>query len=477
MTKRLLLLSALIVVSFTTFAGGLLTNTNQHIAYLRYLARQSSTEIDAIYYNPAGTAFLKEGFSFSINGQSAFQTRTINSTFVGFKGYGDSETKRYRGEASAPFIPSLYGAYKRGHWTFSGSFAVTGGGGKATFSDGLGSFESIISMMPYKAKENFPLTDKYSVNSHVEGSQIIYGLQMGATYQINDYLSFFGGIRMNYVSNKYEGYIRNISANFEGGDNMIAATSLFQGLAKKALDMSIYYESQGQLDLAKQYELKAIEAQKMSEATSDKELNIRQKGWGVTPIIGLHFRHGKWDVGAKYEMTTRLNVENKTRGNVPLFKDGVNTPYDIPGILSAGVTYKFLPTLRGSIGYSHYFDKHAKMADDKQKHIKQGTNEYMAGVEWDVTRWAQVSTGLQRTKFGVGDKYQSDMSFVLSSYSVGLGAGFLLAENVKLNVGYFWTHYDKETKAVENYNNTGLPGKDVFSRTNKLFGVGLDFSF
>lgn len=72
--KKISLISiVLLTVSTTTFAGGLLTNTNQNIAFLRNPARDASIEIDAVYSNPAGLAFLaKDGFHISLNGQSAF---------------------------------------------------------------------------------------------------------------------------------------------------------------------------------------------------------------------------------------------------------------------------------------------------------------------------------------------------------------------------------------------------------------------
>ena len=66
---------------------------------------------------------------------------------------------------------------------------------------------------------------------------------------------------------------------------------------------------------------------------------------------------GKWNIGLKYEFMTSLNLENKTKkaevramgtamgdeGN-PLadYKDGVNTPSDIPALLTAAVGYEFL---------------------------------------------------------------------------------------------------------------------------------------
>ncbi len=39
-------------------AGGIVTNSNQSAAYVRMLARDASTSIDAVYYNPAGLTKL-----------------------------------------------------------------------------------------------------------------------------------------------------------------------------------------------------------------------------------------------------------------------------------------------------------------------------------------------------------------------------------------------------------------------------------
>ena len=50
--------------------------------------------------------------------------------------------KYYKGKAAAPVIPSVFAAYKKGDWTISGFFAITGGGGKASFDDGLPMFDA-----------------------------------------------------------------------------------------------------------------------------------------------------------------------------------------------------------------------------------------------------------------------------------------------------------------------------------------------
>lgn len=85
MRKFLLIGIAMLTVSIPTFAGGFLTNTNQHPAFLRMLSRGATTEIDGAYYNPASLAFLpKDGFHVALvfralsneNIDAAFSTHT-----------------------------------------------------------------------------------------------------------------------------------------------------------------------------------------------------------------------------------------------------------------------------------------------------------------------------------------------------------------------------------------------------------------
>ncbi|MDR0825117.1 MAG: aromatic hydrocarbon degradation protein, partial [Prevotella sp.] len=98
-----------------------------------------------------------------------------------------------------------------------------------------------------------------------------------------------------------------------------------------------------------------------------------------------------------------------------------------------------------------------------------------------------VSAGSQITRYGVNDDYQQDLSFACNSYSIGLGGAVNVSQNVRINVGYFWTTYSDYTKDnITDYGRinalTGgaapaMSGKDVFSRTNKVFAAGVDFSF
>ena len=66
----------------TAHAGGLLTNTNQSIAFCRNFAREGAIAIDGVYSNPAGVAFMPKGFHLSVNVQNVYQTRDITSSIT-----------------------------------------------------------------------------------------------------------------------------------------------------------------------------------------------------------------------------------------------------------------------------------------------------------------------------------------------------------------------------------------------------------
>ena len=72
MKQKLFTLLILCVFSTTVFAGGIVTNANQSAQYVRMLARDASTSIDAVYYNPAGLTKLADGFHISLSNQSIF---------------------------------------------------------------------------------------------------------------------------------------------------------------------------------------------------------------------------------------------------------------------------------------------------------------------------------------------------------------------------------------------------------------------
>ena len=77
MKIQTIMVSVMLAATTTTAtAGGILTNTNQSIDFLRNPARDGAIGLDGVYSNPAGVAFLPEGFHIGFNWQYAHQTRS-----------------------------------------------------------------------------------------------------------------------------------------------------------------------------------------------------------------------------------------------------------------------------------------------------------------------------------------------------------------------------------------------------------------
>lgn len=465
--KKLVLALAAIAAATTAHAGGLLHNTNQSIAWQRMMARGATSEIDGIYTNPAGIAFMEHnGWALSLNIQSAFQKRDVTATFPLFT--TDDHTKKYEGKAAAPVIPSIYAMYKKDKWAVTAFFGMIGGGGKCSFDSGLPMFDAAVMAGIYnKTAQQIaanpalgtvlggPVTpDRYDIGTAMKGRQYIYGLQLGFAYKFNSHFSGFAGLRTNYFDGNYSGHV-----------NVNAKTELEAKLA----------------------------ALGQSGTLTRILLDCNQKGWGVTPILGLDYKVGPLTLAAKYEFKTNLHIENDTkelvaepaefRQALAAFEHGVNTPNDLPAMLAVAAGYEILPKkLRAAVEYHYYDDKNAEMAGDKQKALRHGTHEILAGLEWDINKTFTVSGGFQNTDYGLSDDYQTHTSFSCDSYSLGLGGAVHFNDKVTLNVGYFWTTYKDYTKNVPaanpgGYCGTTLAGKDVFSRTNRVFGLGVDFKF
>ena len=558
--QKTALAALLLAMATSTQAGGLLTNTNQNIAFNRNFARVGAIGIDGVYFNPAGVAFLDQGFHLSLNFQNVYQTRQITSAFsvpafantpyeYPFTLNGGDKTdgsKFYEGKASVPILPSFQVAYNKDKWSFQAGFGLTGGGGKASFNEGLPSFERQIAILPALINQQLPTfstllgqqetpATSYSMQSYMSGHQYNFGLQLGVAYKINENLSVFGGARFNYIYNKYEGNITNISADVNGNSQnlyeyfgskaklLTEKAAALQAQAVAAKTQADAYQAQAnaatnpttkaQLQAAAdQYaagaqqasagaKLVSAGADKLNsskELVKDRYVEVSQRGWGITPILGIDYRTGKWNFAARYEFTTKFNIENNTkRDDTQKYENGVNTPNDIPGILALGAQYEILKNLRVMAGYNHYFDKDARMDNNKQRFLKHNTQEFLAGVEWDINPSVTVSAGGQRTLYGLGDgKYLTDLSFVTSSYSFGFGAKIKVAKNAHLNVAYFFTNYSKFTKNYEDAITIGreqvtqpdgtisiqpktlaTKNTDIFTRTNKVLGVGLDIDF
>ena len=451
---RKLLFMALCAFTFTAaHAGGLMTNTNYHIAFDRMFARGASTEIDAAYSNPAGLAWGHEGFQLSLNFQKPWQNRDIETTIPNYlaypgvyNGYDGFQNKKFNGVASAPIVPALFASYKKDKWVLSTMIGIVGSGGFVKYDEGVPMFNALVMGSIFKqtlqAKMQnpaYPLItpDMYTIASEVKGKQYIYGAQINFTYKVTDFFAAAIGLRANY----YDGYSKvSLKADMQG--NTLA----------------------------------------------DMKLDCVQRGWGVAPLVSFDYHQGPLSLTARYEFRTKINTKNDTKeipdglGDLAApYADGAHVRYDMPSLLSLAAGYEFSPKLRATLEYHFFDDKHAVMAGDRQKTLEHGTNEFLAGIEYDINKKFTISCGGQRTDYGLSDDYQQNTSFACDSYSVGCGAAWNINDKMRLNISYFCTLYSdytrKYTAEEGGYMGPGSPGQDVYSRTNHVIGIGLDYKF
>jgi len=517
-----------------SLAGGLLTNTNQNVAFNRMMSREASIGIDGVYYNPAGVVFMGDGHHLSLNWQLAYQTRTIENDFALFNNNVNNPTtpREFKGKAFAPVIPSFQYAYNKGNLSLQANFALTGGGGKCTFDDGLGSFEKIVAETAvaacglartvdgvlgqtigapgtkmFSSDQAFGEKGEYSYESYMHGRQYYYGLSLGAAYKLSDHFSAYAGVRGVYASCNYYGYVENIK---------VGSMPLYQVLNPA------------------------------EKGAANIELSCDQSGLGFTPILAVDYKTGKWNFSAKYEFKTRIRLKNKSVnqtpsiGNLPdnlansmntvlagqfqqaglpadqaafkasevtksvlgnqtvqttmaglkqqfdteleaaigEYEDGKKIAGDIPAYLTLGAGYSPVDNLHINVGFHWFDDTHATSYNQRNKKLDRGTLEYNAGVEWDINDKFTVSTGWQNTNYGLSDEYMDDKSFVVSSNSVAVGGAIRISKSAKLNLAYFHTFYEhKKTNEEVNLGTSKLNYAADYTRNNNVFAVGLDVSF
>ncbi len=467
MRKRLFLVALAAIVISTAKAGGLMTNTNYHIAFDRMMARGASFDIDATFSNPAGLAWGHEGWQLSLNFQKPWQYRDITLTTP-------AGSHTYEGKASAPIVPALFASYKKDRWALSAMLGIVGSGGFVEYKEGVPMFNALLGGVITQLTQGLstttgnatPVVTPDQFDAEMKGKQYIYGGQLNFTYKISEEFAAAVGFRANY----YDGYYRG---------HVYANHSAMGNLANLSLD-------------------------------------VDQKGWGFTPIISVDFHKGPLTLTARYEFRTKIQTTNETNSlNAELnttklvtdpltnlvvagaitaaqakaigegiqakmggglssytapYEDGAKTRYDMPSLLSIAAGYEFTPKLRATLEYHFYDDKHAKMAGDRQKELTHGTHEILAGVEYDINEKFTISCGGQRTDYGLSDGYQQNTSFACDSYSVGLGGAWNITEKVRLNAGYFCSIYS-------DYNKETTYGRETYSRTNHVVGLGVDYKF
>ena len=478
--KKLIVFTGILFCFGQIFAGGILTNGNQSAQYIRMLSRNASTSVDAVYFNPAGLMKMDNGFYISLQSQSLFQTKTVES------GFPLLHTAKYDGTLTAPVFPTAFAVYKKDRFALSLGFGPNSGGGSVEFDKGIPYFEKDISSLVPKlaglSKLGKNVSD-YKVDIYFKGESVYWGIQGGVSYKVNDIFSVYGGIRYLPASTKYNGYLKNIELNVNG--QFKNATTFLQGEVAPLMTASannatgaatsvqpLITNGAGSLNLAQvqgagyisaasrtqleqgllglgvsqaqinQMSISQVQATFTSGAASlngqaatmvatgdalkDKLVDVEQTGTGIAPIFGLNISPvAGLNIGMKYEFKTKLTLTNATVvDGTGKFPDKKETGSDLPGIFSIGADYKLNKKFDLSMSFNSYHDKGVDWGNNIYgEHRTIATNgwEISVGGQYQLTEKFAVSAGYLHTEMGISKQFQSDFSYYNSGESFGGG--------------------------------------------------------
>ena len=532
--KKLIATAGMLVCFGVAFAGGLLTNGNQSAQYIRMLSRNASISTDAVYFNPAGLMKMDNGFYIAIQNQSIVQSKTVESY------YPLLNSSTYDGAVKAPLFPTAFAIYKLDNVAFSIGVGPNSGGGSAEFGHGLPSFErSISQLVPGLAglsKIGQNITG-YKADIYFKGESVFWGIQGGVSFKINDKISVYGGLRYVPASNKYTGHINNIQLNANGVLKTAATylsgevAPIFTGLAGQAsagaanvqplisAGAGAYnlatLQGAGYITAAQRSQIEGgllgmgvtqAQINVMSVSTiqstfnstaatltanaaamvstgaqlTDKTVDVKQTGSGVTPILGVNLSPCEGlNIGMKYEFMTKLTLTNATKvDGTGMFPDKAKTSSDLPAIFSIGADYKVTTKLLLSASFNHYNDKGVDWGNNiynQPRVMQKNGREFAFGGQYQLIKKVAVSLGYLRTIMGVYEQYNSDFSYYSNSNTFSGGFEIKPTSRLTVDLGALFTNYDNAPKLM---NDPSLGNYyEVYKKHNVCYAIGLGYHF
>lgn len=421
------------------YGGGIVTNTNQSAEFIRSLNRNASTDIDAVYYNPAAVANFAPGMHLYLSNQTIYQTRTVTSAFPSLN------DGNFPGKTFAPAFPNVYLSLNSGKGAISFGIMPIGGGGSAEYTEGLPSFEYTLAGLARgvpASSLNSQLSpygniNGYSLDANFTGSSVYIGFQENVSYQITSMISVSSGLRYVYASNTYEGYLRDLTLNTSQNPNGSA--------------------------------LGTLTSAEVGALLADREVEAARTGSGITGIVGVNFQpREELNLSFRYETITKLTMVNETdKDDVGLFPDGEKIQSDIPGMIAAGANYQIADALRTEASFTYYFNTGVDW-ESSEDYVNNGFEAGLA-VEYNLSSSLLASVGGLMSRSGATDEYQSDLDYSINSNSLGLGVKYLLSPKMYLSAGYSRTFYE------EGQNDKSGNFAETYDKTSDVIAIGFGY--
>jgi len=443
-----LLTLLLVMVSSSVFAGSIDYLSNQSAKFLMTFTRNASTDAsaDIANYNPAGTAFLAEGFYIDVSNQTLFKpyvTKT-NVYTTRFAAFGTPSTIPSELEQEVPtnLLPNVYLVYNFGQ-VGNGRLAtychvgISAGGGSLGWTDGTHATYATFAGI-FDTAVNNGATETFDAGivqkQRFSASSVYYTAHIGASYALlEDMFSLSLGAKIIKAE-------RSLALEAQGSNYNGATTAVVPGL------------------------------------WVDGEYEFNAKGY--TPVIGMDVKPVKeLTVAFRYEHETPMQFKYdekylyandlitytvakgllKNAGIVDKYK----YHYDLPQIIAFGLEYQVTEDFALMSSANIYRLSKANMgnaydtSDTAYEDMKPVNEFFRTGYEvsiattFRVVDFLKLGLGYIYTESGAREKYFNDSRTWLNcagnppldSWTIGTGLTYTVIENMDITLAGSWTHY------------------------------------
>lgn len=444
--------------------------TNHSTEYVRTLNRNTSTDPDAAFYNPAGLAFMsKDGLHINFSSQTYNVKKTHTLDFYALrKDYDPTageliETRipphgqvtfigtlpdEYGAELTAPILPGIDIVWKQGAWAAFFDLAVMQAATNMTFGDGLAVLDW-GNLLAFETGFNPDAQNFVAFSSDPEAvrNEMYIGITLGGAYEIMNWLSAGGGLRIIHASGNMKVKINDVQYFYATDKSQPNVLTLEEG--------------------------------------PDWDLDTDTEGFGFGIILSTHLRPEGLssslkglDVTLRFEYYLPMELEKTTNsfvgpaaieqsGNLDIFKDGTSNP-DFNGGAGYGhgngskvLKTTYAPTLNFGLSYV-LFDwikllssgqisfRNMRDLDGREKDYNMGFQAGL-GVEFILNQKVTLSTGYLYNNFGIKPEARTEADMLLDSHQLGAGGKFSVDENLDINIGAFYQYFVPATTYYVKY--------------------------
>lgn len=299
--------------------------------------------------------------------------------------------------------------------------ADTTNGGKALYEAMTSAYNKMVAAKSI-AEASIGMAKSHSLDV----TSITYGLQLGASYQVFDWLSLAAAYR--YTIGTQEMTLKCNDATFKAvnGGNTIS------------------YDA---------------------------------KGFGQSCVFGIHAKLPQvygLDLALQYQTLSRIDYDvDNVKGNVAQYYDITNDKKfrtDLPAVLNLGVGYSILENLYVSSSFNYYFNDFAQQNSILSETDYDNSWEIALGVDYRFCKYAGVSAGASYGNQGITKTSNSTFNPVLDNYVIGGGVEIYPTDNLTVSVSCLYANYFDADCYLGNY-------KTVLSKDVTNFGIGVTYHF